>query len=187
MPIDVGKYAYSTYEGYDEYPYRCISYLIENNEIIWRLLKYNSPDAWDISKYPNLTHAEKAELIYTGVGEMIDFNVFSDVGQPDSFTKQTTILRISNYTLVPDNRTTGTATMIFEVYSHYHLNQLTNRRTRGDMILQQLIKTFNGKDVGTGLGKLFFDKAAVPSNTIQASGQLPFRGKWMLMSNRAGG
>jgi hypothetical protein len=55
------------------------------------------------------------------------------------------------------------------------------------MILQQLLKTLNGKDVGLGLGKLFFDKAAVPANAIQASGQLPFRGKWMLMSNRSGG
>jgi hypothetical protein len=143
------------------------------------------PDAWDGSKYPDLTHEEKAEMIYNGFGEMTDFRVFLDIGQPDSWLKEATILRISNYSLVPDNRTTGTATMIFEVYGHYNLNQLSNKRTRCDMILQQLIATFNGKNIGTGIGRLFFDKSAVASLRAEIGGQIPFRGKWMLMSNRA--
>ncbi len=190
MTIDVGKYAYSTYEGWDENPYKLLTYLLNNNEVIWRLLKYTTPDGWDNSnsKYPDLSYDEKVAMIYTGFGEMVDYQVFTDVGETDSFTKEQSILRISNLSLSPYTRTTGNADFIFEVYCHYHLQQLTNRRTRSDMIIQQLIKTFNGKDVGVGIGKLFFDKTNVSNkDTVLAAGQLPFKGKYLIMSNNVGG
>ena len=184
---NVGQYAYSSYEGWDEYPLRCLTYLIEHNESIWKILKYNLPNAWDNDGIPNLTHAEKAALIYAGDGQIQNYSVFLDIGQDEVFTQQKTVLRISNYSLVPDNRTVGTATLIFEVYSHYQINQMSNQRTRTDMIIQQLLQTFNGKEIGLGLGKLFFDKSAVAANRAEVGGQIPYRGKWMLMSNRAGG
>ena len=185
MAINPGQYAYATYEGWDENPLTCLDYLIANNELIWKLLKYNTPDAWNETIHGNLTHAQKAELVYKGEGELQDYSVFLDIGQDESINVQKSFLRFTNYSLVPDTRTWGTATMIFEIYSHYQINQMSNQRTRVDMIIQQLLKTFNGKDdIVKGLGKFYFDKIGTAANRVEVSGQIPYRGKWMLMSNR---
>ena len=58
--------AYAKYEEWDENPMRCVNYLIMNNELIWKLLKYNTPTAWKEESdggYPNLTQEEKSALI----------------------------------------------------------------------------------------------------------------------------
>lgn len=182
--------AYATYEEWDENPLRCLNYLVENNELIWKLLKYNTADAWKNESdggYPNLTKDEKSALIYKGDGQynLEDYSVFLDIGQDQSITFQKSFLRMTNYSLVPDNRTWGVATIIFEIYSHYEINQMSNQRTRVDMIMQQLIKTYNGKkDVFKGVGKFYFNKSGTAPDRIEVSGQIPFRGKWMLMSQK---
>lgn len=188
---NVGKDAYGKYKGWKFNPLRCITYLIENNELIWKILKYNDADAWKEESdggYPNLSHDEKAAMIYAGMGDMTKFNVYPDIGQDESYANQKTLLRITNYKVVPNNRTIGVATIIFEVYSHAQINIMSDRTTRVDTIMEELLETFNGKDIeGIGMGKLFFDKAAVAEDRLEVGGQIPFRGKWALLSNNAGG
>ncbi len=188
---EIGKDAYANYKGWKYNPLRCITHLIENNELIWKILKYNDPDAWKEESdggHPNLSHAEKAEMIYDGFGDMTKFNVYPDIGQDESYTNQKTLLRITNYKIVPKNRTRGIVTIIFEVYSHAQINIMSDRTTRVDTIMEELLDVFNGKDIeGIGLGKLFFDSAAVAENRLEVGGQIPFRGKWALLSNNAGG
>ena len=53
--------------------YEILKYLILNNEDIWKLLKYTTPDA--LSK-PNLTLAEKTALIYNGETDASPYRVF---------------------------------------------------------------------------------------------------------------
>ncbi len=181
--INAGSYAY--YPDYDVVPYRCVKYLMEQDDIIWRLIKYNSPDAWDETRFPNLTMQEKAALIYAGSDNTSDFRVFMDRGQPDVNTLEICQIRISNYSIFPENRVVGTMSVIFEVYPHYKVNHLSNYRTRGDMIMKRLIQVFNGSSIA-GIGKLYFDRIASESTRQETGGQLPYLGKWMIMSNKSG-
>ena len=50
--------AYNIYEDFPRYSYKCIKYMMDNNELIWKLLKYNSPDAWEKSE-PTITEPFK--------------------------------------------------------------------------------------------------------------------------------
>ena len=181
---NIGVAAYSKYKGYDEWPYKAITYLIENNEMIWKLIKYTDPDAW---KKPNVSLDEKRAMIFKGFGEMTDFRVFMDIGQPDVFTDMVSIIKISNYELKPRSRTTGIMSLCMETYCHYKINQLSNYRPRIEMIAQQFMEVFNGADLGLGLGRLYCDMVGSPDNRLIVSGSIPYKGKYILFSNNIGG
>lgn len=179
--MGIGDTAYNKYEALPHLAYNCVKRLMDNNDTIWKLLYYTDPDAW---KKPNLTREQKAALIYNGEEDEMKYNVFLDTGQPSVETEESTILRISPHGIFPENRTVGTVNMLFEVYSHYKINHLSNYTTRLDVITQQLIEVFNNSDIG-GLGKLYFDKAAsYGQDRMMQSGQQPFRGRWMLLSTK---
>jgi len=172
---------YNIYSDFPLYSYNCITHLMDENELIWRLLKYNSADAWDKS---DLTRSQKAALIWNGSGTTDDYRVFIDDGAPDSETKEVSLLRIYPFGLTPDNRTVGTVTIMMEAYSHHSINSLSNYTTRVDTIIQQLLETFNGAVIG-GIGRLHFDKRGTGASRLEQAGQLPFRGKWLLFGNKS--
>jgi len=172
------KFAYNTFQGLDEISMNCIGILMDESEIVWKLLKHKTNDAWD---RPNLTKSEKRALIYNGNGDESLFNVFLDIGQNDSFTREDCIIRISPHSAVGKNRTVGLLLVSFEVFSHYKINTLSNYKTRVEMITQEFFRVFNGARVG-GLGQLFFDGFRDPLDRMIQGGQLPFRGKQTFMS-----
>jgi hypothetical protein len=170
------------YNKYTEYPnlsYNTISYLMDHNELIWKLLFYNDSEAWNKG---NLTHSQKASLVYDGSPDETKFNVFMDTGQDYAWTRETTVLRIFPAELTPSNYIYGEVLMGFEIYSYYKLNHLSNYQIRVDVIVQQLLETLNGAEIG-GLGRLYFDISAAPKNRAIVIGQLPWKGKGLLMSN----
>lgn len=175
---------YNFYTDFPHYSYRCIQHLISENELIWKLLKYDSPDAWSQS---DLTHPEKAELIWNGEGDSSDFRVFLDEGASDVQMGEVCILRISPYGIFPDNRTVDTITILMEVYSHYKINTLSNYQTRVDTIIQQLLEVFNGEVIESmgSIGRLHMNKLGTSSTRMESSGQIPFRGKWLLFANKS--
>ena len=171
---------YSKYNGIDEFSYDCIKHLMENNEMVWKLLKYPTRDAY---KEPDLTQEEKGELIYGGQDDSSLYHVFMDGGSPDVETTENRILRIVPFAIYPENKVVGTLTMSFEVYCHYKVNTLSNYKTRVDTITGEILKVFNGALIG-GIGRLYFDRLASQSNRLSISGQLPFKGKQIFMSNK---
>ena len=181
---DFQREGYAQYLDINQFSYRCIKYLMDKNEIVWKLLKYDTPDAWKDS-VPNLTQEEKGTLIYKGEEDSSLFRVFMDVGQPDVVTQEQTIIRISPYSIFPENRGVGTLSMYFEVYAHYKVNHLSNYTTRIDTIVGELLKTFNGTVIG-GIGRLSFDRMGNYSARLENGSQLPFRGKWMILGNKMG-
>jgi hypothetical protein len=172
---------YNLYPDYDTFPYQCIDFLINNNEMIWKLLKYNTPDAW---KKSNLSSSEKRDLIYNAQEDSSLYRVFMDTGQSDVVTGEQSILRISNYAIYPENRTVSTMSMMFEIYSHYKINHLNNYKVRVDVIIGELLKTFNGVDVGAGIGRLNFDRLGNINDRMINGSQIPFKGKWIIMGNK---
>jgi hypothetical protein len=171
--------AYNKYFDFPDYSFKCIEHLMDNNEEIWKLLKYTTPQAWE---EPNLTSAEKRALIWKGHGISSDYRIFMDDGPPDVVTKETAQLRIYPFGISPDVRNIGTVTIMMETYSHYKINTLSNYRTRTDTIIQQLIETFNGLNM-FGIGRMHLSKKGTSASRMESGGQLPFKGKWLLFGN----
>lgn len=171
---------YAEYGTFSEYSEKCISYLMDNNETIWKLLKYNTADAWEQS---NLTHVQKASLVYNGEPDSTDFRVFMDSGNPDVWTREICQLRIYPFKVFADTRTYGTVLLAFEIFCHYKINQLSNYKTRVDYGIQELIGVFNGINL-SGIGRLHFNGTETKEDKALTIGQLPFKGKVIYMSNK---
>jgi len=175
-PID------ENYNKYSEFPnlsYNCITYLLDNNEMIWKLLKYNDSNAW---QKENLSLSEKRALIYSGQLDETNYRVFMDLGNDNSWNEQTTILRIAPIEISPSNYVLGEIAMGFEVYVHYKCNALSNYQVRTYLMAQQIIETFNGKEIG-GLGRLYFDAGASKKCSASIMGQIPYKGIGIVMCN----
>lgn len=182
---NINSGSYAQYDFFDSISYNCISYMIQNDELIWRLLYYKNEDAWKEPPYnANLTPEQKAAMIYNGSDDTTKFNVFLDQGSPDVMTREDCIIRISPHSIFPENRTVGTINIILECYCHYHINTLSNYKTRSDMITKRLIELFNGTTIG-GIGKMYFDRVGSQSDRLEWGGQTPFKGRWIIMSNKS--
>lgn len=178
---DIGRTAYNDFTVFSEISYNCIKILMDNNELIWKLLKYSTPDAWNKA---DLTQEEKAELIYSGQQDTANYHVFMDGKQPDVLVNEIALLRIMPHYAIGVNRTIGLIEVSMEVFSHYKINHLTNYKTRIDTIVGELLALFNGIPVG-GLGLLTFDKMADQSSRLFQAGQIPFGGKQIIFSTWA--
>jgi len=181
VDIGIGSSAYANYENLSTFSYECIKKMMEENELVWKLLKYNDADAWNND---DLTTEEKAELIYSGQEDETQYKVFMDAGQPDAWTHEATVIRIWPMDIYPENRSYGTVIIAIEVYSHYKINHLNNYKTRINWIAQELIGLFNGADIG-GVGLLFFNRMGMAQTKMDDAGTIPYKGKIITMGNRA--
>ena len=180
--LNINSGSYNMFSNYDSYPYECVKHLMSADQMIWKLLKHNTSNAW--SK-PDLTNSEKASLIYDGSDNTVDYRVFMEQGQPDVDALENCQIRISNHSVKPENRAVGTVSIMVEVYSHFKTNHLSNYKTRNDMIMQRLLSSLNGTKINN-LGRLYFDILGSESNRQEGGGQLPFKGKWAILSTKAG-
>ena len=178
------KSSYATYDNLINISYRIVEILMTSPyaEIIWKLLKYNDADAYS---RPNLTLEEKSKLIYNGEAILTDYNVFFDYMMDDAEDRMNTLLRIYPAEVYPNNRVTGLCTVNLEVFTHSHINHLSNYTTRVDVIIQTLLKVLNGTDIG-GIGVLFFDNQASRYDKIQTIKKKPYKGKLLEMSINMG-
>jgi len=159
--------------------YNCISYMLDNNEMIWKLLKYNTSDAWSQS---DLTRTEKSALIYAGQANQTDFRVFMDVGADTALTEEMCILRITPAELHPTNHVIGNVVMLFECYCHYKINHMDNYTTRLNTITQQIIEVFNGQEIG-GIGRLYFNAKSSSKCKMRVIGGIPWKGNAITFCN----
>ena len=175
---NVGETAYNDFRQFPKLSYNCIKLLMDENELVWKLLKYTDPEAW---AKPNLTQEEKGALIYAGQQDTSMYNVFMDGKQPDVLVSEVTLLRIMPHFAIGMNRTIGIIQVSMEVFSHYKINHMSNYQTRIDTIVGELLAVFNGSDVG-GLGLMSFDKISDQSSRLFQAGQIPFGGKQIIFS-----
>ncbi len=158
-------------------PYYLTKYLIENCELMWKLLKYDNADAWDTE---NLDECEKVSMIYKGTPTQNDFKVFFDEGQDDAWDKQVSVLRIFPVEIEPVSHTHADVYIAIQVMCHSAINHLSNYTTRVDSIIQNILEKTNGKTVD-GVGRMVFDISTFPSCTISAIGKKPYVGKTLIM------
>ena len=68
---------------------------MDNNELIWKLLKYNDKDAYkNDSAHPNLTAKEKGDLVNNGDldPDYSRFRIFFDFGMDQSINEKISIV-----------------------------------------------------------------------------------------------
>ena len=177
---------YNKYTLLPEVPYNIASYLINYDDTIWRLLKYNTNTAWNVNVNPNLTNADKGKLIYKGDGTITDYRVFLDPGMDQAWNETATMLRISPVELWPSNHVYGIQCIRFEVYYHTTLAMLSNGNPRGLSILQRVIEVLNGAEI-KGIGRLWFSYRASSRCRMTSInvGNPTFKGYDLIMCNNA--
>jgi len=179
---DINKEQYNKYLDFPDISYNCVSYLIKNNETIWKLLKYTTSDAWSKSK-ADLTQAEKGALIWNGQPTSASAaRVFLDLGFDDSITDEIPMLRISPIDLYPSTYIYVNVSIAFDVIAQYKIKHLSNYKTRLDMMAQQIIEVMNGSEIGA-LGRLYFDARASSACRLVTMGAIPFKGRRIVMCN----
>lgn len=179
MAEDLVKNEYNTFTEFPNTSYNIIKHLVYNEDELWKYLKYPNPDAW---KSPILSMQEKIDMIYGGQPDITSYNVFPDLGQDNSWTVETCILRIAPLKLIPEHYTHGMQTIAFEVYAHYKIGTLSNYTNRVDAVTQRLISILNGADI-PGVGRLFFDYKASPQCKSVVIGSIPYKGRATIMCN----
>ena len=154
MFFDMDRIAYNKMEGFSNLPYNILSFLMVNNENIWKLLKYNTSNALS---FPNLTIEEKRALIFNGVGDSENYNVFRCPFVDDAFTKEVSQLRIYSLTINPNNRSVSTIDFAIDCITHVKLSNINGCKNRAEIMVEEIIKTLNGQDID-GVGRLFMDE-----------------------------
>jgi hypothetical protein len=179
--VDTIQTAYDKFESIPLIPYNIISYMINYENDIWKLLHYNDANAWKSdSSHPNLTTEEKSQLIYDGIMPINNARVFTNLGQDDSILAETSFIRVGLPEIIPTNHIRGASTIGFEILTHYKVSMLSNYQSRADTILQKLIALFNGADID-GIGRIFFDARTNSRCKAIQIGQVPYRGKGLIM------
>lgn len=151
--VNVDRIAANNFAGFSDLCKNVIQYLLLNNENIWKLLKYNTPDA--LSK-DNLTLSEKRDLIYTGTEDSEDYKVFRTPFVDEAFRKEVSQIRVYSLTINPNNRSVSTIDIAIDCITHIKLANLIGNGNRLELLVEEVLKTLNGQDIN-GVGTLFFD------------------------------
>ena len=126
-------------------PYKILVYLIEHNENLFKLLKYNTKDA--LSE-PNLTKDEKIALLYTEEGREVDYNIFLKPLIGEEMTDSSTQLRIYKARIVPSTNIKAVLNYEFDIVVGSKTNLVYDEEgipcSRLDLIEHEIIDTLCG-------------------------------------------
>lgn len=147
---------YNSMSRLPQIPYKILEYLALNDEILWKMLAYNSYDA--LSK-PDLTFSEKMDLIWK-TGPQEDFGVFFTALVEDAIPESKCILKVYDYYIHANQLYTGTVVYAFDFLYGGKMSPVDYNGvpvSRGDLFVNRVLEVLNGAEVG-GVGKLaFFD------------------------------
>lgn len=173
---------YNSFTALPTIPYNIITYLAQEDEIIWKLLASSDYEA--LSK-PNLAMSEKLDMIWR-TGPQEQYSVFLSNLVEDVISESKTILKCYHYYSHADNLYTSTSVYAFDIlyggqmalvdYNGYPVN-------RGDLIQHRIMSVLNGANVG-GVGVLtFYDDMSRYDYTRSVIGNSKtFTGKQIFLS-----
>lgn len=154
---------YNRYKLMPYIPYHIIEYLANNNENLWKILKYNT---YDCLSQPNLTFEEKMSLIWSHEGNQEDYRVFFTALVENMIPESETMLKIYKDATYPKSPINAIAAYEFDIlyggkialidYDGYPCN-------RGDVCESEILSTLNGVEVG-GVGLLEFNREKTTSS-----------------------
>ena len=137
-------------------PYNILTYLAQEEQILWKLLAYNGYDA--LSR-PDLTVSQKLELLWKE-GPQEPYNVFFTNLVEDAIPESKCILKIYDYYIHANQLYTGTVVYAFDFLLGGKMAMVDYNGVpvpRVDLFVNRILTLLNGVYVG-GVGKLtFFD------------------------------
>ena len=120
-----------------------------HNQTICRLLKYQTKDALDTNKYPNV---DGVELINKQI--LIVPKIYDDENTKMSYV----VALFNNFSVNPFNSDFKYSTIRFDIACPYDEWILDNESLRPYLIMQEIDREFNGAKIG-GIGNLAFISA----------------------------
>lgn len=177
---------YNSLSRFPAIPYNIIKYLATQDEIIWKLLKYNSYDA--LSK-PNLTLSEKMKLVWLE-GKQDKYSVFMTPLCEDAIAESRCIMKIYNYIDEPNSLYNTTITYAFDFLYGGNMSLVEYDGapvSRADLFIHRILWVLNGADVG-GIGKMGWSKdfSRYDNATATIGNSKTFTGVRLFMSVNSG-
>ena len=148
---------YNSLSALPTIPYRIMTYLANEDEIIWKMLAYNDYDA--LSK-DNLTFAEKMDLVWKRNEPQGEYSVFLTNLIEDAIAESKSIMKIYQYYIHANQLYSGVVVYAFDFLFGGQMALVDYQGypvSRGDLFINRVLTVLNGAYVG-GVGKLtFFD------------------------------
>lgn len=135
-------------------PYNILTYLATEEQILWKLLKY---DTYDALSQPDLTETEKLDLLWLE-GPQEEYNVFFTNIVDDAIAESKSILKIYDYYIHANQLYTSTVVYVFDFLYGSKMAMVEYNGipvSRADLFVNRVLETLNGVEVG-GVGKLIF-------------------------------
>ena len=137
-------------------PYNIIMTLAQNNENIFKMLKYNT---YDCLSQPSLTFEEKMEMIYKNQDQQQDYRIFLNPLVENMQYDATTILKCFRYDNWPKNHLIAVVVYEFDILFGDKIAMVEYNGipcNRADVMEMEIMKTLNGADIG-GIGQFQFN------------------------------
>ena len=149
--------AYNDYSMTRDLPTLIVNYLFNNNQNIWKLLKYseNPLDEKD------LTNKEKAKMICQSSFNTEEFNVLFQKYTVDAMIKAKSQIRVFIDDISSYGRTDALVRIIFQVIVNNNEMMITTPYSKNDKrdvaIMQEIVKTLNGVKLEKTKSQIFID------------------------------
>lgn len=148
----------NTFNSMPQIPYQILTYLIDNNENLFKLLKYNSTDAL---QKDDLTKKEKIALLYTEVGKEDDYHIFLKPLIGEEMTDSVTQLRLYKARITPTTNLKAVLNYEFDIVVGTKTNLVYDDNgipcSRLDMIESEIINSLCGTSM-FGVGGFQFNR-----------------------------
>ena len=135
-------------------PYNIVTHLAKEEQILWKLMKYNSYDA--LSK-PDLTVGEKLDMLWRD-GKQEKYSLFLTNLIEDSIAESRCIMKLYQYYIHAKQRQYSTVVYAFDFLYGGQMSLVEYNGVpvnRGDLFISRILTVLNGVYVG-GVGKLEF-------------------------------
>ena len=135
-------------------PYNILTYLAQEEQILWKLLAYNSYDALS---QPDLTFSQKMDLVWKE-GPQEPYSVFMTNIIDDAIPEAKTIMKLYNYYIHAKDLFVAPTVYAFDILYGPKMSLVDYNGvpvSRADLFVNRILTLLNGVYVG-GVGKLIF-------------------------------
>lgn len=173
---------YNKYISMPYIPYRIIEYLANNNENLWKILKYNT---YDCLSEDDLTFEEKMELVWSHEANQEDYKIFLTALVENMIPVSGTIIKIYKEMTLPRNHINAVAGYEIDILYGGKIALVEYNGipcNRGDVCEAEILSTLNGVEVD-GVGKLEFSMKKLGSSrsSLNIGDNKSFTGTSLLM------
>lgn len=150
-----GDIIFNSMSRLPQIPYKILTYLAQEEQILWKLLAYNGYDALN---QPDLTLSQKLNLLWKNGDPQDSYNIFFTNLVEDAIAESKCILKIYNYYIHANQLYTGTVVYAFDFLFGGKMSMVDYNGipiSRADLFVNRILTLLNGVEVN-GVGKMIF-------------------------------